>query len=111
MSKNETQVEAVVEENDYAGEYILKKPTKIDGEEVTSIKYDFSELNGKAIRMAKSELQKRNYTVAIKELDEVYHATLFAMASGLTVDNIEALSMADYNNVADIARGFLNIEE
>jgi hypothetical protein len=111
MSKNETQVEAVVEENIYAGEYIFKNPTEIDGEKVTSIKYDFSELNGKAIRMAKSELQRRGYTVAVKELDEVYHAALFAMASGLTVDNVEAFSMVDYNNVADIARGFLNNEE
>ena len=108
--KAEVEVNESVESVD-AGVYTFKKPTKLDGEVVTEIRYDFSEINGAAIRRAKSELQKRGYTVAVKELDEVFHSAIFALASGLTIDNVESFSAVDYMNVADIARDFLNGEE
>lgn len=110
MSK-EIETNEVIESAGDAGVYKFKKPTKIDGEVVSEINYDFSEINGAAIRRAKSELQKRGYTVAVKELDEVFHSAIFAMASGLTIDNVESFSAVDYMGVADIARGFLNGEE
>ena len=93
------------------GTYVFKKPTTIEGEVVKEINYDFTEINGKAIRQAKSDLQKRSYTVAVKELDECFHAALFAQASGLTIDNVESFSAVDYMNVADLARDFLMGEE
>lgn len=112
MSKETVETNAeVIEPVTDAGVYKFKKPTKIDGEEVKEIRYDFSEINGAAIRRAKSELQKRGYTVAVKELDEVFHSAIFAMASGLTIDNVEAFSAVDYMGVADIARDFLNGED
>ena len=94
-----------------AGTYVFKKPTVIDGDPVTEINYDFSTINGAAIRRAKSDLQKRGYTVAVKELDEVFHTALFAQASGLTVDNVESFHAVDYMNVANIARDFLIAED
>lgn len=103
---NEEETEEVL-----CGTYVFKRPTKIDGEVVSEINYDFSEINGASIRKAKSELQRRGYTVAVKELDECYHAALFAQASGLTLDNVESFSLIDYNNIADIARGFLQTED
>ena len=101
----------VVEKQSGVGTYVFKKPTKIEGEELKEISYDFSEINGKAIRQAKSELQKRSYTVAVKELDECFHAALFAIASGLSIDSVESLSAVDYMNVADLARDFLMGED
>ena len=107
----EFEMNEVTESVKDAGVYKFKKPTKIDGEVVTEIHYNFSEINGAAIRSAKSELQRRGYTVAVKELDEVFHSAIFAMASGLTIDNVESFSAVDYMGVADIARDFLNGEE
>lgn len=107
-TKVTAEMEAVEVEESSVGTYVFKKPTKIDGVEVTEISYNLDEINGVAIRRAKGELQRRGYTVALKELDEVFHAALFAQASGLTLDNVESFSAVDYMNVADIARGFLN---
>jgi pyridoxine 5'-phosphate synthase PdxJ len=105
MSKEVEQVKEV--EQSGVGVYVFKHPTKIEGDDVKEISYDFTEINGKAIRQAKSELQKRSYTVAVKELDECFHAALFAQASGLTLDSVEILHAVDYMNVADLARDFL----
>ncbi len=110
MIENKATEEEVAE-NTLCGVYTFKRPTKIDGDVVTEIAYDFSEINGASIRKAKSELQKRGYTVAVKELDECYHAALFAQAAGLTIDNVESFGLVDYNNVADIARDFLQAED
>lgn len=112
MSK-ENEVKAVeeTEVNKDVGTYVFKKPTKIDGEEVKEVNYDFSSINGSSIRRAKGELQRRGYTVAVKELDECFHAAIFAEASGLTLDNVESFSAVDYMNIADIARGFLTGED
>ena len=92
------------------GTYVFKNPTKIDGEEVTEIKYDFTAINGAAIRRARTELGKRSYIVSVPELDQVFHAALFAEAVGLTLDNVEAFSLPDYMNVTKIAGDFLTAE-
>lgn len=93
-----------------AGEYKFKKPAKIDGEIVETIKYDFNEITGENVRKARSELGKRGYVVSVKELDECYHAALFAEAAGITYADVERFSMADYTAVASIASAFLNGE-
>ena len=109
MSKNAENTVITPEELG-CGVYTFKKPTTIDGEPVTEIRYNMSNINGSTIRRAKGELQMRGYTVAVKELDEVFHATIFAIAAGLTIDNVEAFSAVDYNAVANIARDFLFVE-
>lgn len=111
IGAEEQEASEETKETKEVGTYTFKKPTKIDGEIVKEIAYDFSNINGKSIRQAKSDLQKRSYTVAVKELDECFHAALFAQASGLSLDNVEAFSAVDYMNVADIARDFLMGEE
>ena len=110
-TKVAAEKEAVEVEESGVGTYVFKKPTKIDGDEVTEISYDLSDLTGAAIRRAKADLQKRGYTVAVKELDECFHAALFAQASGLTIDNVEGFAGVDYMNVANIVRDFLYIGE
>ena len=114
MSEKNTSlvaVEEAVEETAGVGTYTFKTPTKIDGEEVKTINYDFTALNGGNIRNAKAELQKRGYTVAVKSLDECFHAAMFAEAAGITYGDVERFSTKDYNAVADIAQDFLFGEE
>ena len=109
MSKENVAVEEVKEIG--VGTYAFKKPAKIDGEEVKEISYDLTSINGSAIRRVKGALQKKNYTIILKDLDEVFHTALFAEAVGWTIDNVESLSAVDYMNIADIVRDFLLEQE
>lgn len=103
MSKQEVETSGV-------GVYKFKNPTVIEGTPVKEITYDLTKINGKAIRSARSALGKRSYAVAIKELDEVFHAALFAEASDLSFDSVEEFSAVDYMAVADIVKDFLKGE-
>ena len=111
MSNEKEQIEVTAEIETAAesgvGTYKLIKPTKIDGNIVTEINYNLANLNGKNIRHIRARLGRKGYMVSAKEIDSVLHAAMFADASGLTDDNIEALSSIDYMNVADIVRDFL----
>jgi hypothetical protein len=111
MNENEIINAPDTAEESGVGEYKFVKPAKIDGEVKESVPYDFTMLNGSHIRHAKGELQRRGYTVAVKELDEVFHAAMFAEAAGISIAEVEAFSPRDYNAVADLARDFLYGEE
>jgi hypothetical protein len=93
------------------GTYTFKHPTKIEGDIVTEISYDFTKLNGKAVREARSELAKRSYFIASQQVDEVYHAAMFALAADISLDAVEAFSIYDYGKVAGIAQVFLNAQD
>ena len=97
--------------NTGVGTYVFKKPTKIDGEEVKEITYDFNVINGVAIRDIRTELGKRSYAASVPEIDQVFQAGMFAHASGLTLDNVEAFALRDYMAVTELARDFLLTEE
>lgn len=110
MSKNEvTEVveNEATEEILGVGTYTFKEPTKIDGEEVKTIDYDFTTLDGSNIRHARAQLQRKGYTVAVKELDECFHAAMFAEAAGISLEDVERFGCNDYEAVADIAQDFL----
>ena len=98
-------------ENTGVGTYVFKKPTKIDGEEVKEINYDFNIINGAAIRDIRTELGKRAYAVSVPEIDQVFQAAMFAHASGITLDNVEAFALRDFMNVTELARDFLLAED
>lgn len=108
----EEQVEVEkAEEQLGVGVYKLKKPFKIEGELKKEIPYDFSEITGKTVRKIRTELGKRKYFVSVPEIDDVYNAALFAEASGLSLDSVEALPLTDYNAVVNLAKDFQGGEE
>lgn len=111
MSEKIVKEAAETAKNTGVGTYVFKTPTVIDGEEVKEINYDFNRINGAAIRDIRTELGKRAYVASVPEIDQVYQAGMFAAASGLTLDNVEAFSCRDYMAVADLARDFLLTEE
>jgi hypothetical protein len=111
MNDNEIINAPETAEESGVGEYKFVKPAKIDGVEVKSIPYDFNALNGANIRRAKGYLQQNGYPVLIKEADEVFHATMFAEAAGISYGDLERFSPRDYIAVADLARDFLYGEE
>ena len=107
--KKEEVVEEVAKSG--VGTYKFKQPTMIDGEVVTEINYDLTSLNGSAVRRAKGELSRRGYIVAANIIDEVFHAALFAEATGLTLDNVESFALVDYMEIASIVQVFWNGED
>lgn len=107
MSEKNVNTADTVEEIVGVGTYEFKEPTTIDGEEVKTIDYDFTALDGSNIRHARAELQRKGYTVAVKELDECYHAAMFAEAAGVSLADVERFGCQDYEAVADIAQAFL----
>ena len=109
--KEAETVEETVEEATGVGTYTFKQPAKVDGETVESINYDFTALDGSNVRNARAELGKRGYVVTVKELDECYHAAMFAEAAGISLADVERFSTKDYEAVADIAKDFLYGEE
>lgn len=104
-------VEETAEEIAGVGTYTFRAPTKIDGEEVKEVNYDFTALNGGNIRHARSELGKIGYVVTVKELDSCFHSAMFAEAAGISLADVERFDMRDYEAVADIAKDFLYGEE
>ena len=84
----------------------LKKPAMINGEETSEIEYDLDELTGKDIQDATKELQKRGIIVSVVETDPNYQAMLFAMASGLSYEDIQKLGAKDYNDIIILVRDF-----
>lgn len=111
MSEKNVNVADTVEEISGVGTYTFKTPTKINGEMVESIDYDFTALDGSNIRHARSELGKVGYVVTVKELDECFHSAMFAEAAGISLADVERFEPRDYESVADIAKDFLYGEE
>lgn len=84
----------------------LKKPVMIDGEEKTEIKYDFDDLTGDDIQQATKELSKAGIMVTTIELDNNYHAAIFAKASGLMFEDMRRFSAKDYAKATTLVRDF-----
>lgn len=84
----------------------LKKPFKLDGEDVTALKYDLDELTGADIERAISELGKRNIVPIVPETDKRYHAMLFAVNTGIAYEDLNRLPARDYTAVTTAVRDF-----
>ena len=84
----------------------LKKPFMLDGEEVTEINYDLDALTGNDIEKAITDLGKKGVIVAMVETDQRYHAMLFAIASGMSYEDVCRLPVKDFNKAANAVRDF-----
>lgn len=84
----------------------LKKPIKINGEEVTEIEYDLDAITGADVQQVTQEMQKLNMVIAVPELDTNYHAMLFAKASGIDYTDMQRMSLKDYTTATGVVRDF-----
>ena len=84
----------------------LKKSIKIDGKEVSEIKYDLDELTGNDIERANNELTKKGIMVQLAETDQRYHAMLFSIAAGIMYEDMSRLSAKDYHRATTAVRNF-----
>lgn len=84
----------------------LKKPFKLDGEEVSVLKYDLDEMTGADIDRAIAELGKRNIVPIVPETDKRYLAMLFAINSGIAYEDLNRLPARDYAAMTSAVRDF-----
>ena len=86
--------------------YKLIKPIKIDGEEITELNYNFDELTGEDLQRAAKDLSKHGISVNVPELDNNYHAAIFAIAADVSFQDITRLSARDYTKCTSLVRDF-----
>lgn len=84
----------------------LKKPAKINGEEVTKIEYDLDALTGEDVADAIKMLAKNGVIVTMTETDSNYHAAIFAIAAGVDYLDIKRLGAKDYFKACNTVRDF-----
>ena len=84
----------------------LKNEATINGKAVKEIEYDLEALTGKDIQNAVRELGKKGIVVTVNETDQNYHAMLFAIASDLAFEDLQALGAKDYTKACNAVRDF-----
>lgn len=84
----------------------LTKATEINGETVTSIDYDLESLTGKDSAQAIADLSKKGIIVAMTEFDQNYHVAMFAIAAGLSIEDVQRLCVKDYQKACNAVRDF-----
>lgn len=84
----------------------LKNPAMINGEEVKTIEYDLEGLTGRDSAQAINELSKRKIFVTMTEVDQNYHAAMFAIAAGISFEDVQQLSAKDYQKACNEVRDF-----
>ena len=84
----------------------LRKPFELDGEMVESIEYDLDSLTGADIERAISDLGKKGIVIAMVETDQRYHAMLFAIAAGMSYEDVNRLPAKDFTKATTAVRDF-----
>lgn len=84
----------------------LNKPFDLDGEKVEKLDYDLDRLTGNDIERAITDLGKKGIIVAMHETDQRYHAMLFAIASGMSYEDVCRLPLKDFNKATTAVRDF-----
>ncbi len=114
-SKKTSEKELLEEENSEkwlvdevpAGVHPLKKPIRIDGEEVNEITYDMDQLSPiQYINLVKRLSKKKQ--IAVPEVDMDVQISYFALSSGIPVTVLKSqLATDDYTQICGLVRTFL----
>jgi len=86
----------------------LSRPLKVNDKELTEIVLDLEKLTGEDVEACLLEASEATgRPVAVKQVDTGFHAQLAAVASGVPVERLRALSAPDYIRVTTAVQGFL----
>lgn len=91
---------------------VLKKPLKVNGEELKELPFDFEELTAKDLHKISKDLKSRGIPVTVLALDYEYQLSTFAEAvkkanRDVTMNDILRLSAHDAMKATGLARSFL----
>ena len=84
----------------------LRKPFRLDGEDVEEIAYDLDNLTGNDVEHAIAALGKKGIIVTMVETDQRYHAMLFSIAAGIAYEDVNRLPMKDFTAATTAVRDF-----
>lgn len=83
---------------------ILKKPLKINGSEVNTLKYDFDGMTARDKMNAGKAYKKDGNVISVQELDSDYHLYLFAEAVHKADSDIDQLEVINLLSAKDSSR-------
>ena len=100
---------------DGSGVFILRKPIKIDNEDVSSLKYNFDAMTARDKQKAGVAFKKSGGGVSVQELDSDYHLYLFAAAvakenSSIDINDILRISAKDAAKAEALVRDFFFLD-
>lgn len=89
--------------------HTFKKPFSYNGEEYTSLTFDFERLSGNDTLMIERELSRKGRTVIVPEFNGDYLAEMACKAclEAIGVDAFGLMSLRDFNAIRGAARRFL----
>lgn len=96
--------------NDTGWVYKLKKPVKYNGEEYTTLTFDFDKLTGADSIAIMNEIAMRRGRVVVEPVyDSDYRAAMAARActAPIGVDIFNVMSLPDFNRIIGKARSFM----
>lgn len=94
-------------------EYKLLRPILFDGEEVTSLTFDFEKLTGQDLIACASQakaIAPDEYPLVLA-VHMPYQITVAAKAAGVPAELIQALKAKDFTQVTQRAQNFLLVQE
>lgn len=96
----------------------LKKPIKVNGNEITDLPYDFEDLTAKDKLAAGKKFKTAGFSGSLQELDPDYHFFIFVEAvakadNSITEQDLNRLSLQDTVTASSLVRNFffLNSED
>lgn len=90
-----------------AGVHPLKKPIRMDNEEIHEIEYDLDQLTPIQYTNLIKRLSKK-HQISVPEVDPEVQISYFALASGIPVTVLKSqLNTADYAQICGLVRTFL----
>ena len=105
--ENEKKVQEKVVENPNVKIIPLKSPLNIDGDLLNEIKLDFGKMTGADVLKIDEELKTEGYANGFNSVaDQQICVRLASRASGILVDDLTRLGLADFAEVTFSARNF-----
>lgn len=93
--------------------YNLVRPITFDGNEMTSLTFDFDELTGHDLLACARQAQTLtpNEAVLVRALSLTYQMVVAAKAANVPVELIQSLKAKDFTQVTQRAQNFLIAQE
>lgn len=94
---------------------MLKKPLKVNGNEIKELPYDFENLTAKDKLNAGKKFKTAGFSGSLQELDPDYHFFIFVEAvakadSSITEQDLNRMSMQDTVTASSLVRNFFFLD-
>ena len=98
-----------------SGVFVLKKPIDVNGEKVSSLKYNLDAMTARDKQRATLKYKKSGNGIGLPEFDSDYHLYLFAAAvakenQSINIDDLFRMSAKDAISAGNLVRDFFFLD-